>query len=337
MPKHIQINGVDVKPGQQMTINIPVARLHTHTKMNMPLQVIRGRRKGPVVFVSAAVHGDEILGVEILRRLIRHKPLKRMCGTLIAVPVVNVFGFIEHSRYLPDRRDLNRFFPGSGKGSLASRLASIFMTEVVDNCTHGIDLHTGSNHRINLPQVRAHLDDAQTRDLAVAFGAPVVIDANMRDGSLRQAVMEKGIPMLLYEAVEALRFDEAAIRTGFKGILSVMRRIGMLPEIPAPLKTIDPLIARSTVWLRASKSGILRTRILLGDAVRQHDRVGVISDLFGDNEAELFSPVSGVVIGRLDIPLVHEGDAVFHIACFEEEKITEHPLDGYEEAAAGIR
>ena len=212
------------------------------------------------------------------------------------------------------------------------------MTEVVGNCTHGIDLHTGSNHRINLPQVRARLDDNDTHDLAVVFGAPVIIDANVRDGSLRQAVMEKGIPMLLYEAGEALRFDEGAIRTGFKGILAVMRRIGMLPESAAlPKKNIDPLIARSTTWIRASKSGILRTRMRLGDAVSRDACVGVISDPFGDNEEALFSPVSGVVIGRLDIPLVHEGDAVIHIACFDEKEMTEHPLDGYEDEAGWVR
>ena len=169
MAERFEINGRTVKPGEKTTVNIPIARLHTHTEMTMPVHVINGKKEGPILFVSAAIHGDEILGVEIIHRLVNSKRLRRMRGILLAVPVVNVFGFIEHSRYLPDRRDLNRFFPGSDRGSLASRLASIFMHEVVERSTHGIDLHTGSHHRSNLPQIRAHLDDPQTKAMAGAF------------------------------------------------------------------------------------------------------------------------------------------------------------------------
>jgi predicted deacylase len=191
------------------------------------------------------------------------------------------------------------------------------MDQVVDQCTHGIDLHTGSHHRINLPQVRAGLDDPETRRLAEAFGAPVIIDANLRDGSLRQAVKEKGIPMLLYEAGEVLRFDEMAVRTGIRGILAVMRAIGMLPGDGNPAQKAEPIITRSTTWVRASKSGILRTRMLLGNPVAQSEPMGFIADPFGNNEEMVQSPATGIIIGRSNMPLVHEGDAIFHIACVD--------------------
>jgi len=263
--------------------------------------------------------------------LIKKKRLRSLKGTLLAVPVVNVFGFINHSRYLPDRRDLNRFFPGSEKGSLASRLANIFMLEIVEKCTHGIDLHTGSNHRINLPHVRARLDDPETEKLANAFGAPVIIDANVRDGSLRQAVMEKGMPVLLYEAGEALRFDEVSVRTGIRGIITVMRHIGMLPNTTPHKKRIQPFIARSTTWVRAPGSGILRTHTKLGKPISQGDTLGIIADPFGGNEEVVIAPVSGIVIGRLNMPLVHEGDAIFHIACLDDNTSVESTLQEFQE------
>ncbi len=331
MRADFRINGIDIRPGQRVTINIPVAELHTHTEMTMPVHVVHGKKEGPCLFVSAAIHGDEILGVEIVRRLIQYRKIKRIRGTLLAVPVVNVYGFIHHSRYLPDRRDLNRFFPGSETGSLASRLARIFMEEVVDKCTHGIDLHTGSHHRINLPQVRASLDDPETRRLAEAFGAPVMIDANLRDGSLRQAVREKGIPMLLYEAGEVLRFDEMAVRTGTRGILAVMRAIGMLPGNLSPTRKTDPIPVRTTTWVRAPRSGILRTRRLLGHTVSKSEPMGVIADPFGENEETVNAPAAGIIIGRSNLPLVHEGDAIFHMACVDENAPSVSGLDAYEQ------
>ena len=327
----LTIAGVDVKLGQRLTINIPVARLYTHTEMTMPVHVLRGKRKGHRLFVSAAVHGDEILGVEIVRRLLKVKALKRLSGTLIAVPVVNVYGFVHQSRYLPDRRDLNRFFPGSKKGSLTSRLADIFMNEVVANSTHGIDLHTASNHRTNLPQIRAFLDDPETERLATAFGAPVILDANLRDGSLRQAVMEKGVPMLMYEGGEALRFDEVAIKAGVRGILAVMRAVGMLPERALRKPPIQPAIARSTTWVRAPASGILHSNVRLGTKISEGTKLGEIADPFGEEESEVVSSETGVVIGRLNLPLVHRGDALFHIACFKRPSQVADRLEAFKE------
>ncbi|MBW2435097.1 MAG: succinylglutamate desuccinylase/aspartoacylase family protein [Deltaproteobacteria bacterium] len=310
----ISIADSKLKPGQQATIHIPVARLYTLTEMTMPVHIIHGNQEGPRLFVSAAIHGDEINGTEIIRRLMKLKKIKKLKGTLIAVPVVNVYGFLKQSRYSPDRRDLNRFFPGSEKGSLTSQLADIFMDEIVANSTHGIDLHAGSNHRTNFPQIRANTDDPEVLRLAQAFRVPIIINANIRDGSLRQALAEKGIPFLLYEAGEALRFDEFAIRAGIRGIVSVMETIGMLRSSRARKAVIEPLIADATTWLRAPASGILHMNVPLGAKVAKNKKIGVIADPFGGQEAVIESPVSGMVIGRLNLPLVHQGDAVIHIA-----------------------
>lgn len=327
----ITIAGTRVKPGQQTTISVPVARLYTHTEMAMPVHVAHGRREGPRLFVSGAIHGDEIIGTEIIRRLMKLKRLRSIRGTLLAVPVVNVYGFLQHSRYSPDRRDLNRFFPGSEKGSLTSQLAGTVMEQVVQGCTHGIDLHAGSNHRANLPQIRAAIDDPETLRLARAFKVPVIINARLREGSLRHAAAELGIPTLLYEAGEALRFDEVAIRAGLRGVMSVMQALGMLTAKQSPASDIDPLIADTTSWVRAPISGILRMKVPLGGRVAKNSKIGEIADPFGDEEVEIRSPVSGIVIGRLNLPLVHRGDAVIHIAHLDRLKGIEPIIEEFRE------
>lgn len=314
-PPALKISGVEVAAGQRTSIRIPVGRRYTHAEVFLPVHVICGRRDGPRLFVSAAIHGDEINGVEIIRRLLLVPALKRLRGTLIAVPVVNVYGFISHQRYLPDRRDLNRSFPGSPKGSLAARLAHQFMTEIVANSTHGIDLHTGSLHRSNLPHVRACLDDPETARLARAFGTPVLLNSNVRDGSLRQAVVERKVPMLLFEGGEALRFDEMTVRAGMRGILNVMRALGMLAD-GAAKSVAKPFIARSSVWVRAPDSGILHSARTLGSLISAGERLGVLSNPLGEDKTEVTAPSSGILIGRSNLPLVNEGDAMFHIARF---------------------
>ena len=293
----LTINGVSVQPGTRTTIDLPAGRLYTHAPMTIPVHVVSGKKTGPVLFVSAAIHGDEINGVEIIRRLLKLPVLKRLRGTIIAVPIVNVHGLINHSRYLPDRRDLNRSFPGSEKGSLAARLAHLFMNEIVAKSTHGIDLHTGAAHRANLPQIRANMDDEDTEKLARAFNVPVIISSNLRDGSLREAAAEYGIPMLLYEAGEALRFDEVSIRAGVKGIVQVMRTLGMLPSIKRKSKKqVEPVVARSTAWIRAHDSGILRAMVPLGGRVKKNTLLGVVADPFGEREIQINSPYNGIVI-----------------------------------------
>jgi predicted deacylase len=319
-PRHVDgepitVGGVVVAPGERQRIEIPVASSYGRQSV-LPVIVVNGRHAGPRLFVSAAIHGDEINGVEIVRRLLLTRALKRLHGTLIATPVVNVYGFMAQSRYLPDRRDLNRAFPGSPTGSLAARLAHVFMTEVVQHSTHGIDLHTGSNHRINLPQIRACLDQKETARLAMAFGVPVVLDSNLRDGSLRQAVTERDIPMLLYEAGEALRFDELAIRAGVRGVVSVMRAISMLRTRPRRPTEVKPLVAKRSLWVRASASGTLRNHAALGERVDKGATLGWVADPYGGEGEEVAAPAAGVVIGRNNLPLVNEGDALYHLALF---------------------
>ncbi len=286
------------------------------------------KKDGPILFISAAIHGDELNGVEIIRRLLQRKSLRNLRGTLITIPTVNVYGVIHHSRYLPDRRDLNRSFPGSERGSLAGRLANLFMTEIVEKCTHGIDLHTAAIHRSNLPQIRVNLDDAEAESLARAFGVPVILNSSLRDGSLRQAASEKGLPMLLYEAGEALRFDELSIRAGLKGILNVMRSLKMLPERKyKPKKEVEPLVARSSLWVRAPESGMFRAYTSLGQSIEKNHILGAISSPFGDDETEVTAPTSGIIVGRSNLPLINEGDALFHIARF---KISEDAAENVE-------
>ncbi|MGD9388619.1 MAG: succinylglutamate desuccinylase/aspartoacylase family protein [Gammaproteobacteria bacterium] len=310
----LEIGGVEVAPGQRRGIALPVGMLHTHVPVEMPVWIIHGRRPGPRLFISAAIHGDELNGIEIIRR-VRARALTGLRGSLLLVPVVNVFGLLQHTRYLPDRRDLNRSFPGSDRGSLAARLAHLFMREIVDRCTHGIDLHTGAVHRSNLPQVRAQLDDPATRELALAFGAPVVLDSRLRDGSLREAAAERGIPTLIYEAGEALRFDEMSIRLGVAGIVEVMRRLGMLrPRPAARARPVQPVIADSSHWVRAPAGGILRTTVRLGQRVQAGELLGRVSDPFGSHELRVDALHEGIVIGRNSLPLVNEGDALFHVA-----------------------
>lgn len=327
----ITLGGQTIQPGERRTVDLEVGKLYTHSPITMPVQVLCGRQAGPVMFVSAAIHGDELNGVEIIRRLLKVPGLRQLKGTLIAVPIVNLHGFINQSRYLPDRRDLNRSFPGSEKGSLAGRVARLFLDEIVERSTHGIDLHTGAIHRSNLPQIRANLNDPQTLELARAFGTPVILNSDLRDGSLREAADKKGIPVLLYEAGEALRFDELAIRGGVQGILRVMRQLEMLPKSRKPLPA-EPIMARSSAWVRAPQDGIFRASVKQGQrVVKDQTLLGRISDPFGESEVEVWSPISGIVIGQLHLPLVNEGEALFHIARFYRTDIAAGNIETYQE------
>jgi predicted deacylase len=246
------------------------------------------------------------------------------------VPVVNVYGFVSQSRYLPDRRDLNRSFPGSKTGSLAARLANLFMEEIVARCTHGIDLHTAALHRDNLPQIRALVNDPETRQLAQAFGSPVILNSDLRDGSLRQAVADLGIPMLLYEAGEALRFNEFAIRAGVNGIISVMRELEMLPPRRTKKSLAEPVVAHSSGWIRAPQSGILRSLTALGCHIKKGDTMAMIADPFGEKTETVTAPFPGIVIGRTNLPLVHEGEALYHVARFGKPETVAEALEAFQ-------
>ncbi|WP_420467436.1 succinylglutamate desuccinylase/aspartoacylase family protein [Panacagrimonas sp.] len=307
-----------VLPGERKTASLRVASLYTSAPVDLPVIVLRGHEPGPTMFVSAALHGDEIIGVEIIRRVLRLQQLGELRGTLLAVPIVNTLAFIHQSRYLPDRRDLNRSFPGSQGGSLAARLANLFVTEVVGRSDFGVDLHTGAIHRPNLPQIRTDLRNATNQRLAKAFGAPLFLDSRPAAGTLREYTTRQNIPVILYESGEALRFDETAIRIGAQGVQNVMWEMGLLPRPEfSPLRVPEPILAHSSHWIRAPSSGILRTGVGLGDHIRRGQSMGVIGDPFGENEIEVCANLEGVVIGRLNLPLVHEGDALFHLGTFD--------------------
>ena len=321
MRASFEIGGISVAPGKQVAIDLPIPQLYTHNPMSCPVYVIHGKKPGPTLFLSGAIHGDEIIGVEIIRRVLNVKSLLKLRGTLVAVPVVNIQGFISHSRYLPDRRDLNRSFPGSVKGSLTARMANLFFNEVVTKCTHGIDLHTAAIHRDNFPQIRANLSDSETDRMARAFNAPVIVNSRIAEGTLRSAASKCGIPVIVYEAGEALRFDEVAIRAGVKGILSTMRELSMIPRLKPSRKTkAEPFVAQSSTWLRAPSSGILRANRTLGAKVVKGEMLGVVSDPFGSSEVLVNSPTEGIIIGRTNIPLVNEGEALFHVAQFKDSE-----------------
>ncbi|MEM1308388.1 MAG: succinylglutamate desuccinylase/aspartoacylase family protein [Cyanobacteria bacterium P01_H01_bin.153] len=307
------VGNVEIPPGKRVKVEIPVTRLPTGTTLSLPVAVIRGRYPGPCIWLSAAIHGDELNGVEIIRRIIR--ALKPSClhGTVLAVPVVNIFGLIEQSRYLPDRRDLNRSFPGSRRGSLAARLAAIFMQEVVSHCSHGIDLHTAAIHRSNFPQIRANLKDPTTYAFAKAFGAPVIIHASTRDGSLREAAAKRNIPTLLYEAGEPLRFGENAIQIGVDGVRRTLAYLDMY-TLEAPNQVPLAIESYETKWIRASRGGFWHCQIELGQQVGCKEILGLVTDAFGDKPTPVRSPLEGCVIGYSQNPLIHQGDALVHIA-----------------------
>ena len=326
-----EIGGVSVAPGKRATIDLPISVLFDHTPMTLTVRVVHGREPGPVLLVCAAVHGDEINGVDVIRRLLRLPSLSKLRGTLVAVPVVNTFGFINQSRYLPDRRDLNRSFPGSPTGSLTGQLAHLFATEVVAKCTHGIDLHTGAVHRSNFPQIRGVMTDPKVREMARAFGVPLLLNAKIRPGSLRGIATEHDIPVLVYEAGEALRYDSQSIRAGFRGVVNVMRFLDMLPPQKQTHENLVPaesqVIAQSSTWVRAPAGGLLRDPLRLGSKVHPGIRLGTIADPLGNKEVRVISKVDGILIGRTNLPVVNQGDGLFNIAHVSDTETAVEAVD----------
>ena len=307
----ITVGDTTGRPGRKVRIELPFATLSPGSVSSLPVAVINGRSTGPNVWISGAIHGDELNGVEIVRRVMRQLDAKSLRGAVIAVPIVNPLGFIHESRYLPDRRDLNRSFPGSQRGSSASRLAYLFMNEIVAQCSVGIDCHTATGHRTNIPQIRADTEDADTMKLAEAFGAPFTIHARLRDGSLREAATSRGITMLLYESGQAQRFDEDAISTGVDGVMRSLRHLGMISgRLPRGAQT---QVIRRTRWVRARRGGLVLVFPRLGDEVEKGETIAEISDAFGYRPTAVKATESGWVIGRSLNPQVNPGDALVNI------------------------
>jgi uncharacterized protein len=311
------IGSESVAPGERRMVNLPLSALSNRTPMALQVCVIHALEEGPTLFVSAAVHGDELTGVAICRRLLASDALNITRGTLMVVPIVNAFGFISHSRYLPDRRDLNRSFPGSARGSLAAQLANLFLTEVVCRSDYGVDLHSAAVNRSNLPQIRVNSDDKPSYALARAFGAPVIVHSSLRPGSLRATAQERGIPVLVYEAGEGLRVDDLSVSVGMDGILRVLAHLDMGGRQERRRRP-PPALSTSSRWVRAEQSGLFRPFRDIGDHVSSGERIGIVADPFGESETAMTAPFEGLIIGRATNPAVNQGDALFHIARLEE-------------------
>lgn len=309
--------GQRLDPGTRTQLEITAGRLPSGTMLSLPVEIVHGARPGPTIWLSGAIHGDEIVGVEIIRQVLSLLDPGAMAGTILALPVVNVFGFVTESRYLPDRRDLNRSFPGSKTGSLAARLARLFMDDVVARCSFGIDFHAGSDDRTNLPQIRGNLEDRETRALAGAFGAEIMIHSRPQKGTLRHATLRKRKRVLLFEGGEPRRFSPEAVEAGVPGTLRVLRRLEMIDDAPDPPAQAS-LVSRKTRWVRTSRGGIFRLEVALGDRVEKGDRLGIVADPAGRDGTTIKARTAGVILGHTVNPLVNLGDAVVHIAEIEE-------------------
>lgn len=317
MADSITIQDETIALGERRIIPLRVGIATTHEVVEMRTVVVRGKRPGPTLLLLACLHGDEINGTEILRRLLKSKSLRRLNGTLIAVPILNVPAFQNRSRYLPDRRDLNRLFPGSSTGSLGARIADVVTRQLLPLADAVIDLHTGAVNRPNLPQVRVTPEHDASLDLASVFRAPVTLLASLRESSLRSVCLKQNTPIILYESGEALRLDATSIRYGLRGIHSVMRHLSMLPPMRGDGKEIRQpasVKCQKSFWARAPMGGLFTPLLALGKAVEEGAVLGFISDPFGDREEPVTAPKAGVLIGRTNEGQADEGDALFHIA-----------------------
>lgn len=300
----------EVLPGERAEIRIPIAHLPSHTLIDMPVMVLRGVEAGPRLMLSAGMHGDEINGIETLRRLLVRERIHPRKGSLVILPMVNIYGFLHNSRTLPDGKDLNRSFPGGKEGSLARQIAHILMQTVLPHVDYGVDFHTGGSRIKNYPQIRVNFEDETSRKLGQAFGAPILMHSALIDKSFRKEAAKQGKPILVYEGGESLRLDEVSIQEGIDGILRLMHHLDMIPQARAPRKS--RLLPQST-WIRAKTPGIFSSRVNYGDTVRKNQIIAEINDPFGQSSTTVKSPRNGMVIGLNNMPVVNAGDALVHL------------------------
>jgi predicted deacylase len=307
----LKIGGVAVAPGESKEIRLKLSESYGSTPVFMPVTVVRGALPGPAVFFTAAVHGDEINGVEIVRQLTYSLDPQRLRGAVVCVPIVNIPGFNNRSRYLPDGRDLNRSFPGDAQGSQAARVAHLVFSEIIKKCAFGIDFHTATNGRANMPHIRADVDDEEARRLAKAFGPNVILHGKGSRGSLRREATGAGVPTLVFEAGEAGRFERRTVRIGLEGALNVLAELKMLEtERREPAYQV---IVKTGEWVRADRGGIFNLTAEPGDLVYANDELGVISNPFGRELKSVRAPFTGLVVGVTVNPLVNPGSPICHI------------------------
>jgi hypothetical protein len=307
----LQVLGQAIVPGETQRLALPVGE-SVGGEISTPVIVVAGAKPGPVLCLTGGIHGDELNGVEVVRRSVERAKPEQLKGTLIGVPIVNLAAFRRGSRYLPDRRDLNRFFPGSARGSSAARLARRLFDDVVRRCTALVDVHSGSFHRTNLPQVRGDLRKPEVLKLAKAFGSPLAIHNEGRTGTLRRAATDAGIPTIAYEAGEPMRFQEDAIDLGVSGVRQLLAGLDMLPAADGEVK--QPAIYYRSRWVRSDEGGILAARAKLGDVVEPNQVLGTVFDPISNQKSKIRAPVRGRVIGVALDQLVMPGYAAFHLA-----------------------
>ncbi|MBC8082793.1 MAG: succinylglutamate desuccinylase/aspartoacylase family protein [Hymenobacter sp.] len=306
------LNGLTIRPGEDVQTRLVISRLPSGTVIDIPVYVFRSVKPGPTVLLLAGMHGDEVNGIETIRRLIRREMLRPLRGSIIAIPILNIYGFLNFSREVPDGKDVNRSFPGNPRGSLASRVAHRFMREIMPLIDYGIDFHTGGAARSNTPQIRCLLhEDRETDALAAAFAAPFTLNAALRPGSLREAAMQEGRRIIVYETGESLRLDETGIELAIAGTFRLLHYLGMVAEA-APPDYAGVVCVRST-WLRAKYAGIFRGLVHNGEFIEKGQVYGSIADPYGEKAVRLESPVAGYIIGLNHMPVVNQGDALVHV------------------------
>jgi uncharacterized protein len=309
--KSVEIAGHEIRRGEFKEININIARLPSHTQIDTPIYVNRSKEDGPILALMAGMHGDEINGMEIVRRIIENGYHRTKRGTVVCMPIINVYGFLNYSREVPDGKDINRSFPGSKTGSLASRVAWHMTHDVIPYIDYGVDFHTGGAMRTNYPQVRCVMADETNVALANAFAAPFTIDSPFRPHSLRQTAAKKNKNIIVYEGGESVRFDNHAIEEGINGTLRLMKHLGMNDSAPAP--TEENKIIWNSSWVRAKTAGLFQPSIKCGDLLEKGQLIGSITDPFGEFRETLKSATKGYVVGINNNPVVNAGDALLHV------------------------
>lgn len=318
MPDVIEINDEKIHLGEDKQVHIAIARLPTYTSIDLSIRIIRAKKDGPVVLLTGGLHGDEINGIEIVRRLISENQLDLTSGTIIAIPLMNVYGFIQNVRGVPDGKDINRSFPGTKSGSLAKLVAYAILKEIIPKIDCGIDFHTGGASRANYPQIRCVLDNEMNLELAEAFAPPVILHSRLIDKSFRKAAQRKGKPIIVYETGESMRFDEHGIKTAIDGTYRLLKHLGMREENIEPLYI--PAIFKKSSWIRSKMAGIFTPKVSLGDVVKPRQVVGKLTDPYGNESFRVINRKEGRVIGLNNCPVVHKGDAILHIATSELER-----------------
>ncbi|WP_132704675.1 succinylglutamate desuccinylase/aspartoacylase family protein [Winogradskyella wandonensis] len=311
----LDILGKKVALGQSATVSFNVAKLHTQNTIDVPIIIERSKKPGPTVLITAGIHGDEVNGVEIVRQIISKGINKPKKGTIICVPVINAFGFIHMDRLFPDGRDLNRVFPGSKKGSLASRVAHKLMTEIVPHADLILDFHTGGSDRFNSAHIRIVKGELVLDELAQVFGAPFIFYSKNLNKSFRNSCYKLGIPMLLFEGGKSFHIDNTITNTGVNGVKRVLHHLEMLNrkfKVSRPKK--DVIKIDESKWVRAKYSGMFRPTISVNTKVEKGDVIGNITDPYGSFNHFVKAPNSGYVFNVNESPIIYQGDAIFHIS-----------------------